>query len=97
MIIFGYLELEVDVEFVDIFGRGDEKGNQFIDIELSNVDVVLFFEEGKLGRLVLLEDIVYIFCRFEEVQFILCLKFVYFVNDRLYLLSEIVSDYFYLL
>lgn len=53
MIIFGYLELEVDVEFVDIFGRGDEKGNQFIDIELSNVDVVLFFEEGKLGRLVL--------------------------------------------
>lgn len=46
----GHLELEVDVEFVDIPGRGDEKGNQSIDTELSNADVVLFFEEGKSGR-----------------------------------------------
>lgn len=78
----GHLELEVDVEFVDIPGRGDEKGNQSIDNELTNADVVLFFEEGKSGRPVSSEDIAHIFRRLEEVQFTSRPKLVHLVNDR---------------
>ena len=78
----GHLELEVDVEFVDIPGRGDEKGNQSISSELSNADVVLFFEEGKSGRPVSSEDIAHIFRRLEEVQFTSRPKLVHLVNDR---------------
>lgn len=43
MIKSGYFELEVDVEFVDVFGWGVIIGNELINIELSKVDVVLFF------------------------------------------------------
>ena len=93
----GHLELEVDVEFVDIPGRGDEKGNQSIDTELSNADVVLFFEEGKSGRPVSSEDIAHIFRRLEEVQFTSRPKLVHLVNDRLHPSSETASDYFHLL
>lgn len=82
MIIIGYFELDIDVEFVDVLGYGDEIGNEKIDIELSKVDVVLFFESGKLGRFVLVEDIVNVFCRYEEFDYFLCLKIVYLVNDR---------------
>ena len=78
----GHLELEVDVEFVDIPGRGDEKGNQSIDKELTNADVVLFFEEGKSGRPVSSEDIAHIFRRLDEVQFTSRPKLVHLVNDR---------------
>ena len=78
----GHLELEVDVEFVDIPGRGDEKGNQSISSELSNADVVLFFEEGKSGRPVSSEDIAHIFRTLEEVQFTSRPKLLHLVNDR---------------
>ena len=78
----GHLELEVDVEFLDILGRGDEKGNQSISSELSNADVVLFFEEGKSGRPVSSEDIAHIFRRLEEVQFTSSPKLLHLVNDR---------------
>ena len=89
----GHLELEVDVEFVDIPGRGDEKGNQSIDTELSNADVVLFFEEGKSGRPVSSEDIAHIFRRLEEVQFTSRPKLVHLVNDRRHPSSETASDF----
>ena len=88
----GHLELEVDVELVDIPGRGDEKGNQSIDTELSNADVVLFFEEGKSGRPVSSEDIGHIFRRLEEVQFTSRPKLVHLVNDRRHSSSETASD-----
>lgn len=78
----GHLELEVDVEFVDIPGRGDETGNQSIDTELSNADVVLFFQEGQSGRPVSSEDIAQIFRRLEEVQFTSRPKLVHVLNDR---------------
>ena len=89
----GHLELEVDVEFVDIPGRGDEKGNQSIDTELSNADVVLFFEEGKSGRPVSSEDIAHIFRRLEEVQFTSRPKLVHLVNDRRKPSSKTASDF----
>ena len=46
----GHLKLEVDVEFVDLPGCGDERGNNSINLELSKADVVLFFDWGKSGR-----------------------------------------------
>ena len=67
---------------MDIPGRADEKGNPLIDKELSNADVVLFFEEGKSGRPVSSEDIAHIFRRLEEVQFTSRPKLVHLVNDR---------------
>ena len=93
MTISGHVELEVDVEFVYIPGRGDEKGNQSIDIELSNADVVLFFEEGKSGRPVSSGDIVHIFRRLEEIQFTSRPKLVHLVNDRRHPSSETASDF----
>ena len=89
----GHMELEVDVEFVDIPGRGDERGNQSIDPELSNADVVLFFEEGKSGRPASSEDIAQIFRRLEEVQFTSRPKLVHLVNDRRHSSSETASDF----
>ena len=78
---------------MDIPGRGDEKGNQSIDTELSNADVVLFFEVGKSRRPVSSEDIAHIFGRLEEVQFTSRPKLVHLVNDRLHPSSETASDF----
>ncbi|KAJ7373649.1 hypothetical protein OS493_011258 [Desmophyllum pertusum] len=78
----GHLELEVDVEFVDVPGRGDETGNESIDIELSKADVILFFNSGESGRPVSSEDIAQVFRRREEFEFASRPKFVHVVNDR---------------
>lgn len=78
----GHLELDIDVEFVDVPGYGDEIGNEKIDIELSKADVVLFFESGKSGRPVSAEDIANVFRRHEEFDYSLRPKIVHLVNDR---------------
>ena len=78
----GHLELEVDVEFVDVPGCGDETGNELINVELSRADVVLFFDWGKSGRPVSSEDIAQIFRRHEELEFTSRPKLVHVVNDR---------------
>ena len=77
----GHLELEVDVEFVDVPGRGANIGNESINIELSRADVVLFFQEGQAGRPVSAEDIAQIFRRREEFQFTSRPKLVHVFND----------------
>ena len=76
-----HLELEVDVEFVDVPGRGANIGNESINIELNKADVVLFFQEGRAGRPVSAEDIAQIFRRREEFQFTSRPKLVHVVND----------------
>jgi len=78
----GHLELDVDVEFVDVPGYGDETGNESINVELSKADVVLFFDSGKSGRPVSAEDIAQIFRRREELEFTARPKLVHVVNDR---------------
>ena len=78
----GHLELEVDVEFVDVPGRGAEIGNESINIELCKADVVLFFQEGRAGRPVSAEDIAQIFRRREEFEFTSRPKLVHVINDR---------------
>ncbi|XP_078346164.1 uncharacterized protein LOC144631584 isoform X2 [Oculina patagonica] len=78
----GHLELEVDVEFVDVPGLGDETGNDSINIELSKADVVLFFDNSKSGRSVSSEDIAQIFRRRNEFEFTSRPKLVHVVNDR---------------
>ena len=78
----GHLELEVDVEFVDVPGLGDETGNDSINIELSKADVVLFFDNSKSGRPVSSEDIAQIFRRHDEFEFKSRPKLVHVVNDR---------------
>lgn len=78
----GHLELDIDVEFVDVPGYGDEIGNEKIDTELSKADVVLFFESGKSGRPVSAEDIANVFRRHEEFDYSLRPKIVHLVNDR---------------
>ena len=77
----GHLELEVDVEFVDVPGRGANIGNKSINIELNRADVVLFFQEGRAGRPVSAEDIAQIFRRREEFQFTSRPKLVHVFND----------------
>ncbi|XP_078346173.1 uncharacterized protein LOC144631588 [Oculina patagonica] len=46
----GHLELEVDVEFVDLPGLGAKGESEISNAELSNADIVLFFECGQSGR-----------------------------------------------
>ncbi|XP_022793743.1 uncharacterized protein LOC111332633 isoform X1 [Stylophora pistillata] len=78
----GHLELDIDVEFVDVPGYGDEIGNEKIDVELSKADVVLFFDSGKSGRPVSAEDIAQVFRRRDEFDFPKRPKIVHLVNDR---------------
>ena len=78
----GHLKLEVDVEFVDLPGCGDERGNESINLELSKADVVLFFGWGKSGRPVSAEDIAQVFRRHGEFEFTTRPKLVHVSNER---------------
>ena len=78
----GHLKLEVDVEFVDLPGCGDERGNKSINLELSKADVVLFFDWGKSGRPVSAEDIAQVFRRHDEFEFTTRPKLVHVSNER---------------
>ncbi|XP_067043812.1 uncharacterized protein [Acropora muricata] len=78
----GHLKLEVDVEFVDLPGCGDERGNESINLELSKADVVLFFDWGKSGRPVSAEDIAQVFRRRDEFKFTTRPKLVHVSNER---------------
>ncbi|KAJ7373653.1 hypothetical protein OS493_011262 [Desmophyllum pertusum] len=46
----GHLELEVDIEFVDLPGLGAGGDTEASKAELSNADLVLFFQCGQSGR-----------------------------------------------
>ena len=78
----GHLKLEIDVEFVDLPGCGDERGNKSINLELSKADVVLFFDWGKSGRPVSAEDIAQVFRRHDEFEFTTRPKLVHVSNER---------------
>ena len=78
----GNLELEVDVEFVDVPGPGDEIGDESVGSALSKADVVLFFGSGESGRPVSAADIAQIFQRHEGFEFTSRPKLVHIVNDR---------------
>ena len=78
----GHLQLEVEVEFVDVPGCGDETGNESINVELSKADVVLFFDWGKSGRPVSSEDIAQVFRRHDEFEFTSRPKLVHVANDK---------------
>ena len=79
---FGHLELEVDVEFVDLPGCGDDRGNESINLELSKADVVLFFGWGKSGRPVSAEDIAQLFRRYDKFEYTTRPKLVHVSNER---------------
>jgi len=71
------LELDIDVEFVDVPGFGDETADPLTSVELSNADVILFFKGGQGGRSVSSMDIARIFRWQEELKFTSRPKFVY--------------------
>lgn len=78
-----HLELEVDVQFVDVPGFGDNTGNEAISGTLSKADVVLFFDGGRSGRKVSAEDIAHLFRRREgPFEFVSRPKLVHIFNDR---------------
>ena len=77
------LELEVDVQFVDVPGLGDNTGNVAISGTLSKADVVLFFDGGHSGRHVSAEDVAQVFRRREgKFEFVSRPKLVHIFNDR---------------
>ena len=78
-----HLELEVDVQFVDVPGLGDNTGNVAISGTLSKADVVLFFDCGHSGRHVSTEDIAQVFRRRKgKFEFVSRPKLVHIFNDR---------------
>ena len=78
-----HLELEVDVQFVDVPGLGDNTGNAAISGIVSKADVVLFFDGGHSGRHVSEEDIAQIFRRRDGLfEFVSRPKLVHIFNDR---------------
>lgn len=78
-----HLELEVDVEFVDVPGLGDDTGNKAISGALSKADVIHFFGSGQSGRPVSAEDIAQVFRRRDgEFEFVSRPKIVHIFNDR---------------
>lgn len=78
-----HLELEIDVEFVDVPGLGDDTGNAAISGILSKADVVLFFDSGQSGRPVSPDDIAQVFRRRDrQFEFASRPKLVHIFNDR---------------
>ena len=76
------LSLDVDVEFVDLPGLGDETGDRYISEALGKADIVLFFDGGKSRRPVSAEDIAQIFRRRKDFKFTSRPKLVHIVNDE---------------
>ena len=57
------LGVALDVQFVDLPGRGDPIGDDTINVELNKADTVLFFSSSQSGRQVSSQDIADIFSR----------------------------------
>ena len=78
----GHLEFEVNVEFEDLPGLGDDVGDDAIDFRLSRADVILFFAGGHSERPVTSEDLSAVFRRHDEFEFVSRPKLVLVVNPR---------------
>ena len=77
-----HLDLEVDVEFVDVPGLGDDTGDAAISRILSKADVVFFIERGRSGRPVTKKDIAEVFSRRNRpFEFVSRPKLVHIFND----------------
>ncbi|KAK3732580.1 hypothetical protein QZH41_004973 [Actinostola sp. cb2023] len=76
-----YQNIKVEVEFVDLPGRGDSTGNALINNELDVADIIMLFKEGKSGRPVTAEDLAYVFKRRQHFEYQNRPKIVYLVND----------------
>ena len=76
------LSMDVDVNFVDLPGLGDETGDRYISEALGKADIVLFFSSGHSERSVSAVDIAPIFKRRENFEFTSRPKLVHVVNDR---------------
>lgn len=76
----GHLELEADVEFVDLPGIGAKGESETSNAELSNADLVLFFECGRSGREVTPLDLKNIFFNHHQFEYISRPKLVHLVN-----------------
>ena len=78
----GHLELEVDVEFVDLPGLGAQGESETSNAELSNADVVLFFQCGQSGREVTPLDLKNVFCNHHLFEYTSRPKLTLVVNSR---------------
>ena len=76
------LSLDVDVQFVDLPGLGDQTGDRYISEPLSKADIVLFFGSGQAQRSVTADDIAQIFRRRRDFEFTSRPKLVHIVNDQ---------------
>lgn len=74
------LDVALDVQFIDLPGRGDPSGNDTINVELDKADVVLFFDSGQSGRQVSSQDIADVFSRRDYWEFTSRPKLVHVVN-----------------
>lgn len=83
------LSMDVDVNFVDVPGLGDETGDRYISEALGKADIVLFFSSGQSERPVSAEDIAPIFRRRKNFEFTSRPKLVHIVNDRTTLASSL--------
>lgn len=76
------LGVALDVQFVDLPGRGDPIGDDTINVELNKADTVLFFSSSQSGRQVSSQDIADIFTRRNNWEFTSRPKLIHVVNDR---------------
>ena len=76
------LSVALDVQFVDLPGRGDPIGDDTINVELNKADTVLFFSSSQSGRQVSSQDIADIFNRRNNWEFTSRPKLIHVVNDR---------------
>ena len=76
------LGVALDVQFVDLPGRGDPIGDDTINVELNKADTVLFFSSSQSGRQVSSQDIADIFSRRNNWEFTSRPKLIHVVNDR---------------
>lgn len=78
----GHLDIEVNIEFVDLPGIGAVGDSETRKAEMSNADVVLFFQCGQSGRGVTPLDIKNVFCNHHLFEYASRPKLTLVVNCR---------------
>ena len=74
-------EVDVNVEFVDLPGAGDEKGDSLIQKELNKANIIMLFQAGQSGRPITAEDLAGVFRRHDPFNYPDRPKLLHVVNE----------------
>lgn len=77
-----YEGIDVQIEFVDLPGRGDNNGDHLIGNELDLADIIMIFKSSSSGRSITQDDISAVFQRRRVFDYSSRPMFVYLSNEK---------------